>query len=49
MSHDTRASSASRPATIACMTHALGRSWTRARLTDHELMALPANLSRHSG
>ncbi len=50
MSHRTRASSASRrPAKAARMSQAIRKSWTQARLTDRELMALRTNLSRHSG
>jgi hypothetical protein len=49
MSHVSIASSASRTAKVARMTKALRQSWTQARLTDRELMALRTNLSRHSG
>lgn len=50
MSHHTRASSASRlPTKVALMSQAILKTWTQARLTDRELMALRTNLSRHSG
>jgi hypothetical protein len=34
---------------VTRMTDALRKSWTQARLTDRELMALRTNLARHSG
>jgi hypothetical protein len=49
MSHAKHASPLSRTAKVARMTKALRTSWTQARLTDRELMALRTDLSRHSG
>jgi hypothetical protein len=34
---------------VTRVTQALRKSWTQARLTDRELMALRTNLTRNSG
>jgi len=48
MSHVYRAT-ASSTTKVARLTDAVRKSWTQARLTDRELMALRTDLSRHSG
>ena len=48
MSYVTGATS-TRTTKVARLTEALRQSWTHARLTDRELIALRTNLSRHSG
>ena len=49
MSHVTRASQSAGAAKVARVTEALRNSWTQARLTDRELLALRTNLVRHVG
>ena len=49
MSHVIRASQHTGAATIARVTEGLRNSWTQARLTDRELLALRTNLVRHVG
>jgi hypothetical protein len=48
MSYVTGATS-TRTAKVARLTEALRQSWTQARLTDRELIALRTSLTRHSG
>ena len=48
MSYVTGATS-TRTAKVARLTEALRQSWTQARLTDRELIALRTSLTRHVG
>ena len=43
------ASSSNATAKLARLTQTLRSTWTQARLTDRELMALRTELTRHSG
>ncbi|HEY2877277.1 hypothetical protein [Nocardioides sp.] len=49
MSHATSDTSHRSTSKVARLTTAVRKSWTEARYTDRQLMALRTNLSRHSG
>lgn len=49
MSHATSHTSHRSASKVARLTTAVRKTWTEARSTDRELMALRTNLSRHSG